>query len=104
MDKLPSAFVFMLGLAIGLIVNIPDLKTQSKKLKEYGTAAMSMVVTLFAAGVFTGILKNSGILDSMAAAIVSIIPAALGSYTHFIIAAFAVPLIMCLGTDTFQRQ
>ncbi len=101
MDKLPSAFVFMIGLAIGLIVNIPDLKTQNKKLKEYGTAAMSMVVTLFAAGIFTGVLKNTGILDSMAATIVAIIPSALGPYTHFIIAACSVPLIMCLGTDAF---
>lgn len=101
MDVLPSAFVFMMGLAIGLIVNIPDLKMQNKKLKEYGTAAMSMVVTLFAAGVFTGVLKNTGILDSMAATIVAVIPTALGPYTHFIIAFLAVPLIMCLGTDAF---
>lgn len=101
MDKLPSAFVFMIGLAIGLIVNIPDLKSQNIKLKEYGTSAMSMVVTLFAAGIFTGVLKSTGILDSMAATIVAIIPTALGPYTHFIIAALAVPLIMCLGTDAF---
>lgn len=52
LDLLPAAFVFMLGLSIGLIVNIPDLKKQNQKLKEYGTAAMSMVVTLFSAGVF----------------------------------------------------
>lgn len=101
MDKLPSAFVFMIGLTIGLIINIPDLKMQNKKLKEYGTAAMSMVVTLFAAGIFTGVLKNTGILDSMAQTIVSVIPAAMGPYTHFIIAFLAVPLIMCLGTDAF---
>ena len=101
MDLLPSAFVFMIGLAIGLIVNLPDLKQQNAKLKAYGTAAMSMVVTLFAAGVFTGVLKNTGILDSMAQTIVAIIPGALGPYTHFIIAALAVPLIMCLGTDAF---
>lgn len=101
LDLIPSAFVFMLGLAIGLIINIPDLKAQNQKLKEYGTAAMSMVVTLFAAGVFTGVLKNTGILDSMAQTIVAIIPDALGPYTHFIVAFFAIPLIMCLGTDAF---
>lgn len=100
-DKLPSAFVFMLGLAIGLIVNIPNLKDQSARLKKYGVAAMSMVVTLFAAGVFTGILGNTGMLDEMAAAIVSLIPAAMGPYAHLIIAVFSVPLIMCLGTDAF---
>ncbi|MDD3251126.1 MAG: citrate:proton symporter [Lachnospiraceae bacterium] len=99
--KLPSAFVFMIALALGLTVNIPNLKQQSGKLKEYGVAAMSMVVTLFAAGVFTGILGGTGMLDSMAEAIVSIIPAALGPYAHIIIAVLAVPLIMCLGTDAF---
>lgn len=31
----------------------------------------------------------------------AIIPPVLGPYTHFIIALFAVPLIMCLGTDAF---
>ena len=101
LDLLPAAFVFMLGLSIGLIVNIPDLKKQNQKLKEYGTAAMSMVVTLFSAGVFTGVLKNTGILDNMATAIVGLIPTALGPYTHFIVAFLAVPLIMCLGTDAF---
>lgn len=101
LDLLPAAFVFMLGLSIGLIVNIPDLKKQNQKLKEYGTAAMSMVVTLFSAGVFTGVLKNTGILDNMATAIVGLIPSALGPYTHFIVAFLAVPLIMCLGTDAF---
>lgn len=101
LDKLPSAFIFMMGLAIGLVINIPDLKKQNQKLKEYGTAAMSMVVTLFAAGIFTGVLKNTGILDSMAQTIVAVIPEAMGSYTHFIIAFMAIPLIMCLGTDAF---
>ena len=62
---------------------------------------MSMVVTLFAAGIFTGVLKNTGILDSMAQTIVAIIPSAMGPYTHFIIAFLAIPLIMCLGTDAF---
>lgn len=101
MDLLPAAFVFMVALSIGMIVNIPDIKNQNKKLKEYGTAAMSMVVTLFAAGVFTGILSNTGMLDSMATTIVSIIPSAMGPYTHLIIAVISVPLIMCLGTDAF---
>lgn len=100
-DKLPSAFVFMLGLALGLVVNVPSLKEQSEKLKAYGVAAMSMVVTLFAAGVFTGIFGETGMLDAMAGAIVSVIPASLGGYAHLIIAALAVPLIMCLGTDAF---
>ncbi len=60
-----------------------------------------MVVTLFAAGIFTGVLSGTGMLNAMASAVVTVIPPDLGRYTHFIVACFAVPLIMCLGTDSF---
>lgn len=96
-----STVVFMVALAVGLIVNVPSLKEQNERLKKYGVAAMSMVVTLFAAGIFTGVLSNTKMLDAMAQAAVTIIPANMGSYSHIIVALFAVPLIICLGTDSF---
>ncbi len=95
------AYVFMIALAISLPLNIKALKEQNAKLKNYGVAAMSMVVTLFAAGIFTGVLSGTGMLNAMASAVVTVIPPDLGRYTHFIVACFAVPLIMCLGTDSF---
>ena len=95
------AYVFMLALAVSLPFNIKVLKEQNSKLKNYGVAAMSMVVTLFAAGIFTGVLSGTGMLNAMASAVVTVIPPDLGRYTHFIVACFAVPLIMCLGTDSF---
>lgn len=95
------AYVFMIALAISLPFNIKSLKEQNAKLKNYGVAAMSMVVTLFAAGIFTGVLSGTGMLNAMASAVVTVIPPDLGRYTHFIVACFAVPLIMCLGTDSF---
>ena len=95
------AYVFMIALAITLPFNIRKLKEQNGKLKNYGVAAMSMVVTLFAAGIFTGVLSGTGMLNAMASAVVTVIPPDLGRYTHFIVACFAVPLIMCLGTDSF---
>lgn len=95
------AYVFMIALAITLPFNIKSLKEQNGKLKNYGVAAMSMVVTLFAAGIFTGVLSGTGMLNAMASAVVTVIPPDLGRYTHFIVACFAVPLIMCLGTDSF---
>lgn len=95
------AYVFMIALALSLPLNITKLKEQNAKLKNYGVAAMSMVVTLFAAGIFTGVLSGTGMLNAMASAVVTVIPPYLGRYTHFIVACFAVPLIMCLGTDSF---
>ena len=101
MGLLNPAYTFMLALALTLPFNIKSLKEQNGKLKNYGVAAMSMVVTLFAAGIFTGVLSGTGMLNAMASAVVTIIPPDLGRYTHFIVACFAVPLIMCLGTDSF---
>lgn len=60
-----STIFFMVALAVGLIVNVPNLKEQNERLKKYGVAAMSMVVALFAAGIFTGVLSNTKMLDSM---------------------------------------
>jgi len=99
--KFNNAYVFMIALALALPFNIKALKEQNAKLKNYGVAAMSMVVTLFAAGIFTGVLSGTGMLNAMASAVVTVIPPDLGRYTHFIVACFAVPLIMCLGTDSF---
>lgn len=99
--KFNPAYVFMIALAISLPFNIKSLKEQNAKLKNYGVAAMSMVVTLFAAGIFTGVLNGTGMLNAMASTAVTFIPPDLGRYTHFIVACFAVPLIMCLGTDSF---
>ena len=101
MGLLNPAYTFMLALALTLPFNIKSLKEQNAKLKNYGVAAMSMVVTLFAAGIFTGVLSGTGMLNAMASAVVTVIPPELGRYTHFIVACFAVPLIMCLGTDSF---
>ncbi len=101
MGLLNPAYTFMLALALTLPFNIKSLKEQNAKLKNYGVAAMSMVVTLFAAGIFTGVLSGTGMLNAMASAVVTVIPPDLGRYTHFIVACFAVPLIMCLGTDSF---
>ena len=98
---LNPAYTFMLALALTLPFNIKSLKEQNAKLKNYGVAAMSMVVTLFAAGIFTGVLSGTGMLNAMASTAVKAIPPDLGRYTHFIVACFAVPLIMCLGTDSF---
>jgi CitMHS family citrate-Mg2+:H+ or citrate-Ca2+:H+ symporter len=101
LDVIPAPFTFMIGLALALVVNVRSLDVQNSQLKKYGVTAMTMVVTLFSAGVFIGVFSSSGMLDKMALAIVGAIPPGLGHYTHIIIAFLAVPLIMCLGTDAF---
>ena len=78
-----------------------SVKEQSKKIKEYGSNAMVMTVTLFAVGIFMGVIKDSGMVEVMAETIVNALPVAIAPHMHWFMALFSVPLLMILGTDAF---
>ena len=98
---LPLYSIFMIAFAIALIVNDPNAKQQNKKIKEYGTNAMVMTVTLFSVGVFMGVIKDSGMVEAMANTIVAVLPSAIAPHMHWFMCLFSVPLLMVLGTDAF---
>ncbi|RHS64378.1 citrate transporter [Clostridium sp. AM45-5] len=98
---IPLYSVFMVAFAIGLIVNYPNVKQQNKKIKEYGTNAMVMTMTLFSVGIFMGVIKDSGMVEAMANAIVEMLPSAIAPHMHWFMCLFSVPLLMVLGTDAF---
>jgi CitMHS family citrate-Mg2+:H+ or citrate-Ca2+:H+ symporter len=62
----PLPVVFLVASAVALVVNHPDLREQRERLAAHGNAAMLMLTTIMAAGVFTGILEESGMLAAMA--------------------------------------
>ena len=97
----PLYSIFMVTYSIALIVNFRSVKEQSKKIKEYGSNAMVMTVTLFAVGIFMGVIKDSGMVEAMAQTIVNALPAAIAPHMHWFMAIFSVPLMMILGTDAF---
>lgn len=92
---------FMIASAIALIINFPNVKEQNKRIKSYAAQAMVMVMTLFAVGVFLGIMNDGGFIDAMATWLISLIPSSLAQHAHWFLALFSVPLIMMLSTDAF---
>jgi hypothetical protein len=64
----PPAACFMLGTALALVVNYPDLAQQRERVDAHARAALMMASILLAAGVFTGILQGTGMLSAMAQA------------------------------------
>ena len=71
---------FMVALAVALVVNFPNPKEQTKKVKEFGGTALNMIMIIFSIGVLVGVLKDSGMMDGMVALILAIIPESLGSH------------------------
>ena len=92
---------FMIGLAIALIVNYPQIEDQNSRMKTHATNALSMATILVASGVFLGVLTGAKMLDAMATTLLAIIPNFIGPYLHLVMGAFAVPIGMLLGTDSY---
>ncbi len=97
----PTNICFMIGTAIALVVNFPQTKEQSARIKSYAAQAMVMTMTLFAVGVFLGIMKDGGFIDAMAGWLISLIPVSMAAHAHWFLALLSVPLIMMLSTDAF---
>lgn len=95
------ALVFMLGATIALIANYPDLKDQRERIDAHAKAALLMASILLAAGVFTGIMEESGIIGAMAQGAVHIIPPEFGKHIPFIIAVLSMPLSLVFDPDSF---
>jgi CitMHS family citrate-Mg2+:H+ or citrate-Ca2+:H+ symporter len=99
--KLAPVLVFMLGLAVALSMNFPNQKAQRERLDAHAKAALMMASILFAAGAFTGIMKESGMLSAMAKAAVDVAPH--GTFHHLpaILGVLSMPLTLLFDPDSF---
>ena len=98
---LPSYLLFMIGCAIALFVNYGGAKLQNEIIKSHSGPAIMMASTLFAAGVFLGVMEESGIMDHMANILASCIPTAMGPCLPLIIGVLSVPLTLAFCTDSY---
>lgn len=99
--KLPSYLIFMVGCAIALFVNYSGAKLQNRIIKAHSGPAIMMASTLFAAGVFLGVMEESGIMDHMATILAGCIPQAMGPFLPIIIGILSVPLTLAFCTDAY---
>ena len=95
------AVMFMLGTAIGLIVNYPSADMQRSRIDAHAKAALMMGAILLAAGSFTGIMKGSGMLEAMAASAVHAVPPSMASHIPFILGLASMPLSLLFDPDSF---
>jgi citrate-Mg2+:H+ or citrate-Ca2+:H+ symporter, CitMHS family len=98
---LDPVVVFMAGLVLALWVNYPELKMQRERIDAHSRAALLMAGILFAAGAFTGILKESGMLDAMAKSAVGFAPAAIAPHMPFALGLLSMPLSLLFDPDSF---
>jgi CitMHS family citrate-Mg2+:H+ or citrate-Ca2+:H+ symporter len=100
-ELLPPAVVFIVAAALALIVNYPNADRQRERITAHASAAMLMVTTIFAAGVFTGILTRSGMLASMSTDLTHLLPDAALRHLPIGMAVASMPLSLAFDPDSF---
>jgi CitMHS family citrate-Mg2+:H+ or citrate-Ca2+:H+ symporter len=98
---LPLPVLFMIAFSIAMIVNYPCLQAQKDRVAAHAGSVLAVVGLIFAAGIFTGILSGTGMVDAMSKSLLAVIPEALGPYLAVITALVSMPFTFFMSNDAF---
>jgi CitMHS family citrate-Mg2+:H+ or citrate-Ca2+:H+ symporter len=97
----PMAPLFMVAVALALVINHPTVKEQGAVLANHAPNILAVVSVIFAAGIFTGILSGTGMVDALAHGVVTLVPPALGPYLAVITGLLSLPFTFLISNDAF---
>jgi CitMHS family citrate-Mg2+:H+ or citrate-Ca2+:H+ symporter len=97
----PLPVLMMGAFAVAATVNYPRISDQKMRLAAHADNVVNVVVLLFAAGAFTGILNGTGMSNAMANAALAVIPPTIGPYLAPITALVSMPLTFVMSNDAY---
>ena len=100
-DILPLAYLFMIGTAIALLVNFPNVKKQAEVLGNHSSSIVAVVSMVFAAAVLTGVLTGTGMVDAMSQWLVDVIPDSMGPILAVLTGIISIPATFFMSNDAF---
>ncbi|MCT9853344.1 citrate:proton symporter [Priestia megaterium] len=100
-DFIPLMILFMVAFALALLINYPNIKDQQKRISSHASNAVAVVSIVIAAGIFTGIMSGTEMIDAMANTLVSLIPDALGPYLPVIVGFLSAPFTFFMSNNAF---
>ena len=98
---LPLPVLFMIAFALALVINYPDLAEQRRRMANHAGNVLAVVSLIFAAGIFTGILQGTGMVEAMSRSLLAVIPPAMGPYFAPITALVSMPFTFFMSNDAF---
>ncbi|MFJ5830600.1 CitMHS family transporter [Streptomyces sp. NPDC093089] len=93
--------LFMVGFVIALLVNVRVIADQQELIKRQAVNAVPVVILVLAAGVFTGIMTDSGMIKAMANAALAVVPEGMGNLIPLVTAILALPLGFFMSNDAY---
>jgi citrate-Mg2+:H+ or citrate-Ca2+:H+ symporter, CitMHS family len=101
LDLMPLPVLFMLATAVALSLNYPRLADQRERIASHAGNALAVGGMIFAAGIFTGILSGTGMVEAMSRSVTSVIPPVMGPYMAPITALLSLPFTYFISNDAF---
>lgn len=101
MGVLPLSVLFMIAFAIALVINYPKVSEQRERIASHAANVIAVVSLIFAAGIFTGILSGTGMVDAMSKSLLAVVPHAAGPYLASITAIASMPFTFFISNDAF---
>jgi CitMHS family citrate-Mg2+:H+ or citrate-Ca2+:H+ symporter len=98
---LPSPILFIFAFSLALLFNFPSGKDQQKRLMAHAGNAFFVSLMIFAAGIFSGILTGSGMIDHMASSFVSLLPKQHSNWLPTIVGITGMPLSFAFTPDAY---
>ncbi|NVJ64162.1 MAG: citrate transporter [Flavobacteriaceae bacterium] len=100
-EVLPLPVTFMVGLALALLLNFRGARQQNAFFAKHAANVINIVLLVFAAAVFTGVLAGTGAIGAMGQAINNALPEAFGPHFGLVVAALSGPLNFIMTNDAF---
>lgn len=93
--------VFVVAFVLALLINRPGWEAQKDLFTRHGHSVVLVTTMIFAAGVFTGVLGGTGMIEAMARAIVGLVPAGAGGALPTLVAVTSMPLSLVFTPDAY---
>jgi CitMHS family citrate-Mg2+:H+ or citrate-Ca2+:H+ symporter len=98
---IPLPVLFMCGFAIAATINYPRFVDLRARMAAHAPNVLAVVSLIFAAGIFTGILSGTGMVQAMSQTLIDIIPASMGAQLGLITGLISLPATFFMSNDAF---
>jgi len=101
MGVVPAPALFVVASIIALMLNYSKLSDQQKIMKTHGANIFLVASMIFAAGVYSGVLTESKMIEAMASDLVNLIPKEHASFIPAITAIISMPASILFTPDAY---
>ena len=100
--KEKDEYTYLHSVAVAaLMINYPQLNVQKERILAHSGNAMTVVLLVFAAGIFAGIFSGTKMVDALAQTLVDWIPDAWSHWFPLVVALTSMPLTFVLSNDAY---